>query len=182
MALAACKPVAQNAQTVSAGCTPPAVTAPVAGADEARANAQPAPAGYDFPALTGRVVDTANLLSVSERRRLSNRLVDVEKQSKHQFVVVTVKSLGGHVIADYGVNLGRTWGIGRKCFNDGVLLIVAPNERKVRIEVGYGLEKALRDEEAAAIIEQDILPHFKAGNFSAGISAGSEAIIREITQ
>jgi len=121
-------------------------------------------------------------LSVSERRRLSNRLVDVEKQSKHQFVVVTVKSLGGHVIADYGVNLGRTWGIGRKCFNDGVLLIVAPNERKVRIEVGYGLEKALRDEEAAAIIEQDILPHFKAGNFSAGISAGSEAIIREITQ
>jgi uncharacterized protein len=142
----------------------------------------PTPAGYVFPALTGRVVDAAGLLSVSERRRLSNRLVDVEKQSKHQFVVVTVKSLGGHDIADYGVNLGRTWGIGRKCFNDGVLLIVAPNERKVRIEVGHGLEKALRDEEAGEIIRNEILPRFKEGKYPEGIAAGSEAIIREITQ
>ncbi|MBN8810371.1 MULTISPECIES: YgcG family protein [Sphingomonas] len=132
--------------------------------------------------LSGRVVDAAGLLSVSERRRLSNRLVDVEKQSKHQFVVVTVKSLGGHDIADYGLNLGRSWGIGRKCFNDGVLLIVAPNERKVRIEVGYGLEKALRDEEAGEIIRNEILPRFKEGKYPEGIAAGSEAIIREITR
>ena len=161
------------------------MTAPVAGAGEAAAappTAQAAPAGYDFPALTGRVVDSAGLLSVSQRRALSSRLVDVEKQSKHQFVVVTVKSLGGHVIADYGLNLGRTWGIGRKCFNDGVLLIVAPNERKVRIEVGYGLEKALTDDEAAAILEKDILPRFKNGDMPGGIAAGAEAIIREITQ
>ncbi len=128
------------------------------------------------------MVDSANLLTVSERRRLSNQLVDAEKKSKHQFVVVTVKSLGGHPIADYGVNLGRTWGIGRKCFNDGVLLIVAPNERKVRIEVGYGLEKALRDEEAGEIIRNDILPRFKDGKFADGIFAGSDAIIREITE
>lgn len=153
----------------------------MAGADTA-AKPGPAPAGYAFPALTGRVVDSANLLTVSEKRTLSNQLVDAERRSKHQFVVVTVKSLGGHDIADYGVNLGRTWGIGRKCFNDGVLLIVAPNERKVRIEVGYGLEKALRDEEAGQIIRNDILPHFKDGKFAEGITAGSEAIIREITQ
>jgi uncharacterized protein len=154
-------------------------------ADAALARGQapkPAPSGYDFPALTGRVVDSASLLSVSQRRTLSNQLVDAERRSKHQFVVVTVQSLGGHTIEDYGLNLGRTWGIGRKCFNDGVLLIVAPNERKVRIEVGTGLEKALTDAEAGAIIEKDILPRFKAGDMPGGIAAGSEAIIREITQ
>ncbi|MDG2533371.1 TPM domain-containing protein [Sphingomonas sp. HITSZ_GF] len=155
----------------------------MADADLAAAQAPgAAPSGYDFPALTGRVVDGANLLTVSQRRALSNRLVDAEKRSKHQFVVVTVQSLGGHVIEDYGLNLGRTWGIGRKCFNDGVLLIVAPNERKVRIEVGYGLEKALTDAEAKAVIDTDILPRFKAGDMPGGIAAGSEAIIREITQ
>lgn len=155
----------------------------MADAELARAQApQPAPSGYAFPALTGRVVDSAGLLSVSQKRSLSNQLVDVEKRSRHQFVVVTVKSLGGHDIADYGLNLGRTWGIGRKCFNDGVLLIVAPNERKVRIEVGYGLEKALTDEEARAIVDKDILPRFKAGDMPGGIQAGSEAIIREITR
>lgn len=128
------------------------------------------------------MVDAAGLLSVGERRRLSNRLVDVEKRSKHQFVVVTVKSLGGHDIAEYGLNLGNFWGIGRQCENDGILLIVAPTERKVRIEVGKGLEAKLTDEEAATIIRNEILPRFKEGKYPEGIAAGSEAIIREITR
>src|SRR3546814_10027569 len=108
----------------------------------APASSETAPA-YPFPALTGRDVDAANLLPPQQEARLSDRLKTLEDRSKHQFVVVTVPSLGGHTIDDYGLHLGRTWGIGRKDYNDGVLLIVAPNERKVRIEVGYGLEKEI---------------------------------------
>lgn len=104
----------------------------------------------------------------------------LEKATGHQFVVVTVTDLGGHRVEDYGLTLGRTWGIGRKGVNDGVLLIVAPNERKVRIEVGYGLEKALRNDEAASIIRTAILPAFRAGDLPRGIVAGVDAILLEI--
>ena len=153
----------------------------LAGCGAAAPAASTAPAGYDFPVLTGRVVDSANLLPMADRTALTDKLTALEKRTGHQVVVVTIRSLGGHEIADYGVTLGRTWGIGRKDVNDGVLLIVAPNERKVRIEVGYGLEKALRDEEAAAIINQAILPAFKAGDFPRGIAAGVDGVIREIS-
>ncbi len=132
--------------------------------------------------LSGRVVDSASLLSVSQRRTLSGQLVNAERKSGHQFVVVTVKSLGGHDIGDYARELGTYWGIGRQCVDDGVLLVVAPNERKVRIAVGEGLRTALTDAEAATIIEKDIVPRFKAGDMPAGIIAGSASIIREITQ
>ena len=140
-----------------------------------------APAGYDFPALSGRVVDAAQLLPPASRAAINEKLAALETRTQHQFVVVTVLALGGHPIEDYGVTLGRTWGIGRKDFNDGVLLIVAPQERKVRIEVGYGLEKALRDEEAKAIIDTAILPAFRAGDYPRGIAAGVDGIIREIS-
>ena len=140
------------------------------------------PAGYSFPMLSGRVVDSANLLSVSDRRTLSKQLVDAEKKSGHQFVVVTVKSLGDHDIADYARELGNYWGIGRQCVDDGVLLVVAPTERKVRIEVGKGLEASLTNAKAAAIIDKDIVPQFEAHDMPAGIRAGSASIIREITQ
>ncbi|NYT41339.1 TPM domain-containing protein [Sphingomonas sp. R-74633] len=128
------------------------------------------------------MVDGASVLPPETKTMLETRLADVERQSKHQFVVVTVKSLGGHVIEDYSRTLLNSWGIGRKGYNDGVGLIVAPTERKVRIQVGYGLEKSLTDAEAGAIIEKDILPRFKAGDVPGGITAGSEAIIGEITQ
>ncbi len=128
------------------------------------------------------MVDAADLLPADVEQKLSARLERVEAQSKHQFVVVTVKSLNAHGIEDYGLTLGRFWGIGRAGFNDGVLLVVAPAERKTRIEVGYGLEKALRDEEAGQIIRSEILPRFREGKMADGIVAGSEAIIREITQ
>lgn len=97
-------------------------------------------------------------------------------------MVVTVNSLGKHSILDYGVELGRYWGIGRKDVDDGVILLVAPAERQVRIEVGDGLEKALQDEEAGQIIRTDILPRFGEQKMADGILAGSDAIIREITQ
>ena len=147
-----------------------------------KATPRPTPPGYAFPALTGRVVDAAGLLPPDTARRLADRLAAVEKQSRHQFVVVTVNSLGGHGIADYGRMLGNRWGIGRHCFDDGVLLIVAPNERKARIEVGKGLVNALTDAEARGIMENALIPSFRQGKFPEGIAAGSEAIIREITQ
>ena len=139
------------------------------------------PAGYDFPALSGRVVDAANLLPAQSQTAIVRKLAVLEQSTGHQFVVVTVPGLGGHSIEDYGVTLGRTWGIGRKGVNDGVLLIVAPVERKVRIEVGYGLEQSLRDEEARTIIDSAILPAFRAHDFPRGIAAGVDGAIREIS-
>ena len=114
------------------------------------------------------MVDAANLLSPQDEVAIARKSATLEKATGHQFVVVTVNDLGGHSIEDYGVTLGRTWGIGRKGVDDGVLLIVAPNQRKVRIEVGYGLEKALRDDEAASIIRTAILPAFRAGDYPRG--------------
>jgi len=104
-----------------------------------------------FPRLGARVVDEANLLDAAARADLEAKLAALEAKTSDQFVVVTVRSLGGRAIEDYGYRLGRSWGIGQKDKNNGVLLIVAPNERKVRIEVGYGLEGALPDAIASVI-------------------------------
>jgi hypothetical protein len=98
-----------------------------------------------FPALTGRVVDGAGLLSAAEINELDAKLKAIEDSSSDQVVVVTVSSLQGYSIEDYGLKLGNHWGVGSKELNNGVLLIVAPNERKVRIEVGRGLEATLTD-------------------------------------
>ncbi len=142
--------------------------------------AQAALAGPSFPELTGRVVDQANVLSPETEATLSKDLEGLEGRSGHQFVVVTVASLQGLEIEDYGILLGRKWGIGRKNANDGVLLIVAPKQRKLRIEVGYGLESVLTNDDAGAIIAQDIVPKFKAGDIEGGVTAGTEAVIKKI--
>ncbi len=131
----------------------------------------------DFPPLTGRVVDEANLLSPATRVQLTERLAQHERETSNQVVIVTVKSLQGLPIEDYGYQLGRTWGIGQEKRNNGVLLIVAPNERKVRIEVGYGLEGDLTDVVSNAIIQNVILPRFREGKFETGIVDGTDAIL-----
>ncbi|MCR5870483.1 MULTISPECIES: TPM domain-containing protein [unclassified Sphingomonas] len=133
-----------------------------------------------MPALTGRVVDAADLLSPDKEALLDRALQTTERATRGQFVVVTLPTLHGRKIEDVGVELGRKWGIGRVDVDDGVMLIVAPNERQVRIEVGYGLEGVLRDEEAKAIITRTIIPRIRSGNMSGAILAGSAAIIREI--
>ncbi|MDX1804661.1 MAG: TPM domain-containing protein [Alcanivorax sp.] len=133
-----------------------------------------------FPALDGRVVDNAGLLSASERQALTAKLAQAEKGTSNQLVVVTLADLQGYDIADYGYQLGRHWGIGSKEHNNGVLLIVAPKERKVRIEVGYGLEGTLTDALSSIIIQREILPAFKQGHFYAGINAGTSAILQAI--
>jgi uncharacterized protein len=129
-----------------------------------------------FPALTGRVVDQANLLSAEKEAELTQRLEALERESSDQLVVVTVESLQDRDIADYGYQLGRAWGIGQGETDNGVLLIVAPNERKVRIEVGYGLEPILTDALSALIIHEQILPAFREGGFERGIDNGVAAI------
>jgi uncharacterized protein len=137
----------------------------------------PAAAAPTFPDLTGRVVDGAGLLSPEDREALTAELEALEDKSSDQLVVVTVPSLQGYEIEDFGYQLGRHWGIGTEKLDNGVLLIVAPNERKVRIEVGYGLEPVLTDALSKIIIENAILPRFRAGDFRGGIKDG----VRDIT-
>jgi uncharacterized protein len=131
-----------------------------------------------FPALSGRVVDEAQLLMPAERASLTASLADLEAKTTDQFVIVTLKSLQGTTIEDYGYQLGRHWQIGQKDKNSGVLLIVAAAERKVRIEVGYGLEGTLTDALTKVIIENAIVPAFRSGNFAGGIKSGTDEIIR----
>ncbi|MBO9375350.1 TPM domain-containing protein [Sphingomonas histidinilytica] len=137
-------------------------------------------AGPPLPVLTGRVTDEARLLPPAVARDIDQRLARLEAATGHQFVVLTVPSLRGQRIEDFGIRVGRSWGIGRKGIDDGVLLIVAPNERKVRIEVGYGLEKPLSDPLCATIIRDTILPRFQKSDMAGGISAGVNAIIARI--
>ena len=139
-----------------------------------------AQAAPNFPELAGRVVDQAGVLSPGTVQALDNLLAQHEKETSNQVVVVTLKGLQGYDIADYGYQLGRHWGIGQKGRDNGVLLIVAPNERKVRIEVGYGLEGALPDATAHNIIQTRILPRFRSGDYDAGVRAGVDAILAAI--
>jgi uncharacterized protein len=133
-----------------------------------------------FPPLTGRVVDEAGILSPATRDRLTTLLEQEDRRSTNQIVVVTVKSLQGYPIEQYGYQLGRYWGIGQKDKNNGALLIVAPNERKVRIEVGYGLEGELTDAQSKIIIDSAITPAFKRGDFDAGVLAGVAAMLEVV--
>lgn len=131
-----------------------------------------------YPALTGRVVDEAGALSPGTRERLAEMLAAHEQQTGQQVVVVTLKSLQGLGIEEFGYQLGRHWGIGQKDKNTGALLIVAPNERKVRIEVGYGLEGQLTDAQSRVIIDQLILPAFRRGDLNGGVLEGTAAMLR----
>ncbi|MGE8188681.1 TPM domain-containing protein [Pseudomonas sp. NPDC086278] len=136
-----------------------------------------AQAGLKFPLLTGRVVDNAQMIEPSVREQLTQQLQAHEAATGEQLVVVTLPDLQGTDIADFGYQLGRAWGIGQKDKNNGALLIVARDERKLRIEVGYGLEDRLTDAQSSVIINQVITPAFKAGNFSKGISDGVAAML-----
>ncbi|MBW8841670.1 MAG: TPM domain-containing protein [Sphingomonadales bacterium] len=133
-----------------------------------------------FPPLSGRVVDAANLLSPAQKQQLEALSTDVGKVAHRQFVVATIPDLQGYPIEDYGYKLGRAWGIGQKDANNGIILIVAPNERKVRIEVGYGLEPIMTDALSQTIIDDQILPKFRAGDMAGGIMAGAQAIAEQM--
>ncbi len=143
--------------------------------------APPAHAALTFPPLSGRVVDAANVLPAQTRADLDAKLAALEKQTGHQLVVATVPSLQGTDIADYGYQLGRAWGIGSKAKNDGALLLVAPSEHRVRVEIGYGLEGVLTDALSSIIIREAIVPKFKAGDMPGGIVDGTDALIKQLS-
>lgn len=126
--------------------------------------------------LTGRIVDDAHLLDALTKETLAVRLSDIEHSYGPQLVVVTTSSLHGKPIEQYGLALGNGWGIGNKQRDDGVLLVVAPNEHKTRIEVGKGLEKILPDELCAKIIHDDLIPQFRQGRFREGIVIGIDRL------
>ena len=139
------------------------------------AAAQPA-----FPERgTAPVVDAANIIDDATEAALTQKLDAFEQRTQRQFVVATVPSLEGYDIADYGYQLGRAWALGDAERNDGVILLVAPNERKMRIEVGYGLEGTLPDGLAFEYIEE-MKPYFRDGNFSGGIDRGADLIMQQL--
>jgi uncharacterized protein len=127
------------------------------------------------------VVDNAHLLSPATVQKLDGELATLEQQTGHQLVVATIPDLQGYDIEDYGYQLGRTWQLGRKGVNDGAILLVAPNERKVRIEVGYGLEPVLTDALSNVILQRKVLPAFKAGHMEQGVVDGTEALIQQLS-
>jgi len=136
---------------------------------------------FDFPPLSGRVVDLAGVMTAQSRGDVEAKSKDLEDKSGIQLVVATVKSLQGSDIETYANQLFRFWKLGEAKKNNGVLLLVAPNEHKVRIEVGYGLEGTLTDALTSVIITSAIVPRFKAGDFSGGIERGVDGIISVLT-
>jgi uncharacterized protein len=139
------------------------------------------PAG-DAPSLelTGRVVDAADILPAAYEARLSDTLKSIKDETSVQLVVATTPDLKGETIDDYSLKLANDWGIGNAERNDGLMILVAPRERKVRIEVGRGLETAVTDGEAKRIIECDMIPHFRAGDYIRALDAGVAGLKAEI--
>jgi uncharacterized protein len=141
----------------------------------------PAWAAPKFPVLSGRVVDDANILSSQTKADLTGKLAALEQKTSRQLVVVTIPSLQGYDISDYGYQLGRTWGIGQKGLNNGILFIVAPTEHKTRIEVGYGLEPIITDAFSSVVNQTQVLPKFRTGDFNGGVEAGVDALIQQLS-
>lgn len=137
-------------------------------------------AAKEVPFLSGRVVDEADLLSPDRAAAIEERLQAFEQQTGAQVVVLTVESLEGEVLEDYSLRVAETWGLGREAQDDGVLLLVARDDRQLRIEVGYGLEGELTDLEAGRIVRNVIVPRFKAGDYPGGIEAGVDSILGTI--
>ncbi len=138
-------------------------------------------AAPSFPPLTGRIVDEANIIPPVTETEIESKLAALEAKTSDQLVVVTLTSLQGYDIADFGYQLGRHWAIGQKDKDNGVILIVAPNDREVRIVVGYGLEGDLTDALTKIIIENAIIPRFKDDDVPGGIVAGVDDIIKVLT-
>ena len=143
--------------------------------------AGPVFAALTFPALSGRIVDAAHIMTAADRAAIEPKLKELEDKSGIQLEVATVPSLQGQEIEPFANALFRAWKLGEKTKNNGVLLLVAPNERKVRIEVGYGNEGTLTDALSKIIITNAIVPKFKTGDFSGGISRGVDDIITVLT-
>ncbi|MGH7233688.1 MAG: TPM domain-containing protein, partial [Nitrospiraceae bacterium] len=131
----------------------------------------------DVPQLTGRIVDRAELLSPDAEASLSADLAAYEQRTGNQIAVLTLSSLDGESLEEYSHRVATAWKLGQKGQDNGVLLLVVPRERRLRIEVGYGLEGALTDAASSRIIRNVIVPYFRTGDFTGGITAGLKAVI-----
>jgi len=134
-------------------------------------------AALEVPYLSGRVNDLADLISGDAEARIVDSLEDFENRTGHQVAVLTIPSLEGEVLEEFSLRVSETWGLGRSEQDDGVLLLVARDDRKMRIEVGYGLEADLTDAESGRILRNILTPRFKAGDFDGGIEQGVAAIV-----
>jgi uncharacterized protein len=134
-------------------------------------------AGADIPYMTGRITDNAQILSPETRRLLAERLKEHEDRTTNQIAVLTVPTIHSESIEEYAVDVFEEWKLGQKEKDNGILIIVVPNDRRMRIEVGYGLEPTLTDGMAGQIIQSIMTPRFKNGDFDGGISDGVNAII-----
>lgn len=135
----------------------------------------------DVPYLSGRVVDNAEILRAETKQKLTAQLKAHEAETTNQIAVLTVPSLEGESIESYAEQVFNTWKLGQKGKDNGVLVLVAPNERRMRIEVGYGLEGTLTDVAASRIVRNVMTPRFKEGNFDAGVAEGVQAVIGQLT-
>jgi uncharacterized protein len=142
----------------------------------------PAIAFAAFPKPTGYVNDFAGVLSSDNKARLEGALSSFEKASGDEIAVVTLPSLEGEPVENVAVALFKEWGIGKKGKDNGILFLIAPNDRKMRIEVGYGLEGTINDALAGRILDEAVAPRFRAGDMNAGIAAGALAIVQVISQ
>jgi uncharacterized protein len=130
------------------------------------------------PTLSGRVVDQTGTLTAGDIASLTQQLKDLETRKGSQIAVLIVPTTDGEAIEQFSLRVAEAWKIGRKKVDDGALLVIAKNDRRLRIEVGYGLEGALTDVTTKRIIDEDITPKFKAGDFAGGVSAGVHRIVR----
>ncbi|MBU3948575.1 MAG: YgcG family protein [Proteobacteria bacterium] len=134
-------------------------------------------ASLDIPYLTGRVTDNAQILSAETRKALTESLKAHESRTSNQIAILTAPTLNGESIEDYAVDVFEEWKLGQKGKDNGILIIVAPNDRRMRIEVGYGLEGTMTDLMAGRIIQYIMTPKFKNGDYNGGITAGAKAVI-----
>ena len=134
----------------------------------------------DVPPLRGRVNDYANVMRQDQARTLESRLAQFEQETGHQVVVLTIPTLDGEDIEGFSIRVAENWKIGKKGFDNGVILVVAVKDRRLRLEVGYGLEGVLPDAIAKTIISDYIVPHFRAQDYAGGIVAGIDAVLKVI--
>ncbi len=144
----------------------------------------PALAAPVFPTLTGRIVDEANIIQPADRAALEAKLAGIEQATGHQMVIATIADMRDYPLEDYAYQLGRAWGIGGKGANDGLIILLAPNnpagQRGPRIEVGYGLEPIVTDAFANQVAKGLMTPRLRAGDVAGGLNAGVDALAAQI--
>jgi uncharacterized protein len=134
----------------------------------------------EVPALRGRINDYAQMLSRDAARNLENRLEQFERQTGHQVALLTIPSLAGEDIEGFSTRVAESWKIGQKGFDNGVIFVVAPQDRQLRLEVGYGLEGILPDAVASRIIREIVVPRFRENDYEGGITSGIDAVLKTI--